>query len=105
MHGLRVTGLGLLGVFGVLIIFYIVVVLLGRIKAKEENKPVSSSLQLHQPAFSILVSALPPVLMPDRGSTDHRLCHDEPVIDCLPQGHDILKIEIGHQIQVGDTHR
>ena len=37
MHGLRVTGLGLLGVFRVLIIFYIVVVLLGRIKAKEEE--------------------------------------------------------------------
>lgn len=37
MHGLRVTGLGLLGVFGVLIIFYIVVVLLGKIKAKEEE--------------------------------------------------------------------
>ena len=37
MHGLIVTGLGLLGVFGFLIIFYIVVVLLGMIKAKEEE--------------------------------------------------------------------
>ncbi len=37
MNGLKVSGLGLLGVFGVLIIFYIVVVLLGRIKPKEEE--------------------------------------------------------------------
>jgi len=37
INGLRVTGLGLLGVFGVLIVFYVLVALLGRIKAKEEE--------------------------------------------------------------------
>jgi len=37
INGLKISGLGLLGVFGVLIIFYIIVILLGKIKAKEEE--------------------------------------------------------------------
>jgi len=37
INGLRISGLGLLGVFSVLLIFYVVVILLGRIKAKEEE--------------------------------------------------------------------
>mgnify|MGYP001022795000 CR=1 FL=1 len=37
INGLRISGLGLLGVFGVLLIFYVIVILLGRIKAKEEE--------------------------------------------------------------------
>lgn len=37
IKGLEISGLGLLGVFGVLIIFYVIVVLLGRIKEKEEK--------------------------------------------------------------------
>jgi Na+-transporting methylmalonyl-CoA/oxaloacetate decarboxylase gamma subunit len=36
--GLRVSGLGLLGVFSVLIIFYIAVLLLDRIKDKQEKE-------------------------------------------------------------------
>jgi len=36
-QGLRVSGLGLLGVFSVLIIFYIMVVLLDRIQDKPEE--------------------------------------------------------------------
>ena len=35
-EGLRVSGLGLLGVFSVLIIFYVIIVLLDRIKEKPE---------------------------------------------------------------------
>lgn len=38
INGLEVSGLGLLGVFGVLIVFYILVILLGRIKVKEEEE-------------------------------------------------------------------
>jgi hypothetical protein len=37
-QGLRVSGLGLLGVFSVLIIFYIAVLLLDRIKDKKEDE-------------------------------------------------------------------
>jgi Na+-transporting methylmalonyl-CoA/oxaloacetate decarboxylase gamma subunit len=37
-QGLRVSGLGLLGVFSVLIIFYIAVLLLDRIKDKQEEE-------------------------------------------------------------------
>ena len=37
-QGLRVSGLGLLGVFSVLIVFYIMVLLLDRIKDVEEEE-------------------------------------------------------------------
>ena len=37
-QGLRVSGMGLLGVFSVLIIFYIMVLLLDRIKDKKEEE-------------------------------------------------------------------
>jgi len=38
MQGLKISGVGLLGVFGVLIVFYVIVILLGRIKEKEEEQ-------------------------------------------------------------------
>jgi Na+-transporting methylmalonyl-CoA/oxaloacetate decarboxylase gamma subunit len=38
IQGLEVTLWGLVGVFSVLLLFYIVVVLLGKLKNKEENE-------------------------------------------------------------------
>ncbi len=37
LEGLRVSGLGLLGVFSVLIIFYVVILLLDKIKEKPQE--------------------------------------------------------------------
>lgn len=37
--GLQVTGWGLLGVFGVLLLFYVVMILLDKIEDKEEEQP------------------------------------------------------------------
>lgn len=38
LEGLRISGLGLLGVFSVLIVFYVVIVLLDKIKEKPEEE-------------------------------------------------------------------
>ncbi len=37
LQGLEVTGFGLLGVFGVLVAFYLIVVLLGKIPERESE--------------------------------------------------------------------
>ena len=55
MNGLKVSGLGLLGVFGVLIIFYIVLVLLGRFL------PMVDVLSLYGPYSALAFIAFAPL--------------------------------------------
>lgn len=38
LQGLRISGLGLLGVFGVLLVFYVIAILLDKIPEKSEEE-------------------------------------------------------------------
>jgi len=42
-NGLSVSGLGLLGVFSVLVVFYFIIVLLDRIKVKKDDSTIDKN--------------------------------------------------------------